>query len=127
MARPIRTIRRSIRAAVSATRVLRYTALSGRIADDVASGRLVLVRDFLARIGGADLPDGKQSWFGRAAKKAFIAANGAAPVMVWAQHRTTGRFIHVCAYSPLDAALYEAVRKYAGTRHLLAADYARCA
>lgn len=125
--RPIRTIRRSIRAALRAGRAVGCTVLSGKAAADVKAGRLVLVRDFLARVGGADLPDGQQSWFGRYAKRAYIAATGHAPLMVWTRHRTTGRWIHVCAYSPLDAALYEALRSYKGTRHLLAGTYAEAA
>jgi hypothetical protein len=127
MTRMIRAIRRSIRAALNAGRALGYTTLSGRIAADVAAGRLILVRDFLDRVGGGDLPDGQQSWFGRHAKKAFVAATGRAPLMVWARHRTTGRWIHVAAYSPLDPALYAALRSYKGTRHLLASDYAEAA
>ncbi len=126
-ARTLRAIRRSITAALRAGRAVGYTTLSGRIAADIAAGRLVLVRDFLARVGGADLPDGQQSWFGRYAKKAFIAATGRTPLMVWARHRTTGRWIHVAAYTPLDAALYEALRSYKGTRHLLAGTYTEAA
>jgi hypothetical protein len=127
MTRTIRAIRRSIRAAMRTTRPLRYTTLSGLIAADIAAGRLILVRDFLDRVGGADLPDGQQSWFGRHAKRAFIAATGRTPLMVWARHRTTGRWIHVAAYTPLDLALYTALRSYAGTRHLLAGTYAEAA
>lgn len=125
--RTLRAIRRSIRAAVRAGRAIRYTTLSGRIAADIAAGRLIRTNDFLDRIGGEDLPDGQRSWFGRHAKRAFIAATGRAPLMVWARHRTTGRWIHVACYGPIDAALYTALRSYKGTRHLLAGDYAEAA
>lgn len=47
-----------------------------------------------------------------------IAANGQPPVMVWAQHRTTGRWIHVAAYSPYDIALYIGLATYKQTKHL---------
>lgn len=127
MARTVRTIRRSIRAALTAGRPVGYLTLSGQIAADIASGRLIRTGDFLDRVGGADLPDGQRSWFGRFAKRAFIAATGHAPVMVWARHRTTGRWVHVAAYSPVDAALYTALRSYKGTQHLLATDYAEAA
>lgn len=125
---PLRKIQhRLIAAARHIDRPLKYVALSGSHWDAVASGRLIRVRDFLARVGGDDLPDGKQSYFGRVTKKAYIAATGRTPLTVWTQHRTTGRWIHVAIYTPLDLALYEALRSYKGTRHLLATSYSEAA
>ena len=114
-------------AARATCKALGYRTLSGIIAAHVEAGRLITVGTFLDRIGGEDLPDGKRSWFGRHAKKAYRAANGCDPIRVWAQHRTTGRWNHVHAYGPIDAALYEAVATYKGTRHLLADTYAEAA
>lgn len=122
-----RTRRNTLRTAARTSRALGYRTLSGAVAALVDSGRLITVGTFLDRIGGEDLPDGKRSWFGRHAKKAYRAANGGDPIRVWTQHRTTGRFIHVHVYGPIDAALYEATATYKGTRHLLAADFAEAA
>lgn len=125
---PLRKIsNRLVTAARHIDRPLKYVALSGSHWDAVASGRLIRTRDFLERVGGGDLLDGQQSYFGRVTKKAFIAATGKTPLTVWTQHRTTGRWIHVCVYGPLELALYTALRSYKGTQHLLAGDYARCA
>jgi hypothetical protein len=122
-----RTRRNTLRTAARTTKALGYRTLSGIVAAAVENGRLITVGTFLDRIGGADLPDGKRSWFGRHAKKAHIAATGAEPIRVWAQHRTTGKFIHVHVYGPIDEALYEGLHSYKATRHLLADMYARCA
>ncbi|MEH0586211.1 hypothetical protein QA942_19825 [Streptomyces sp. B21-106] len=122
-----RTRRNTLHAAARTAKALGYRALSGIIASHVATGRLITVGTFLDRIGGADLPDGKRSWFGRHAKAAHVEATGATPVMVWAQHRTTGRWIHVNVFGPIDDALYAGLRSYKGTQHLLADTYARCA
>lgn len=122
-----RTRRNTLYAAAATHKALGYRTLSGLIAAHVEAGRLVTVGTFLDRIGGNDLPDGKRSWFGRHAKAAHIAATGTAPVRVWAQHRTTGRWIHVHVYGPIDPALYAGLRTYKGTQHLLADTYARCA
>lgn len=122
-----RTRRNTLRTAVTTTRALGYRTLSGIIGAHVATGRLITVGTFLDRIGGNDLPDGKRSWFGRHAKKAYIAATGTEPARVWAQHRTTGKFIHVHVYGPIDEALYEGLFAYKGTQHLLAADFAEAA
>lgn len=124
----IRTITRSHRAARTTSKALAYRTLSGIIATHVDAGRLIRTGDFLARIGGGDLPDGQQSWYGRHAAKAYRAANdGAVPIRVWAQHRTTGKWIHVFVYGPLDQALYTALQTYKATRHLLAANYREAA
>ena len=122
-----RTRRNTLRTATHTSRALGYRTLSGIVAALVDSGRLITVGTFLDRIGGADLPDGKRSWFGRHAKKAYRKVNGGDPIRVWAQHRTTGRFVHVHVYGPIDAALYEATADYKGTRHLLAATYQEAA
>jgi hypothetical protein len=122
-----RTRRNTLRTATTTSRALGYRTLSGIIASWVATGRLITVGTFLDRIGGNDLPDGKRSWFGRFAKKAYRAANGGDPIKVWTQHRTTGRFIHVHVYNPIDNALYEATASYKGTQHLLAGTYAEAA
>lgn len=127
MTRRLRTVRRTIRAAATTTKALAYRTLSGIIAAHVANGRLIRTGDFLDRIGGADLPDGQKSWFGRHVAKAYRAANGAEPVKVWAQHRTTGRWIHVNVLGPIDLALYEALRGYKGTRHLAQVSYSEAA
>lgn len=122
-----RTRRNTIRAAATTSRALGYHTLSGIIATWVDTGRLITVGTFLDRIGGNDLPDGKRSWFGRHTAKAYRAANGGDSVKVWTRHRTTGRWIHVLVYNPIDQALYTALDTYKGTRHLLADTYARCA
>jgi hypothetical protein len=122
-----RTRRNTLRTATATSRALGYRTLSGLIAAAVEAGRLIKTGDFLERIGGGDLPDGKQAWFGRHAKKAYIAANGTEPVRVWAQHRTTGRWIHVHAYGVVDDALYAGLYSYKGTQHLLASNYSEAA
>ncbi|MEH0417833.1 hypothetical protein [Streptomyces sp. B21-083] len=122
-----RTRRNTTRAAAHTTRALGYRTLSGLIAAAVEQGRMVRTGDFLARVGGDDLPDGKKSWYGRHVAKAYRAATGAEPLRVWAQHRTTGKWIHVHAYNVVDQALYSGLFSYKGTQHLLAADYAEAA
>ncbi|MDX3582518.1 hypothetical protein [Streptomyces europaeiscabiei] len=122
-----RTRRNTLRTAAHTSRALGYRTLSGIIAAHVENGRLITVGTFLDRIGGNDLPDGKRSWFGRHTAKAYRAATGGEPLKVWAQHRTTGRWIHVNVFGPIDQALYTALHSYKATRHLLADTYARCA
>ncbi|MFD8545598.1 hypothetical protein [Streptomyces sp. NPDC059649] len=123
MHRTVATIRRTIAAALAATKPLRYAALSGEIAALVAAGRLVRTGDVLDRLG-ADLPDGQRSWYGRHVAKAYCAAHlGADAIRVWAQHRTTGRWIHVHVYRPTDPALYAGLASYKATRHLIATDF----
>jgi hypothetical protein len=122
-----RTRRNTLRTAVRTSRALGYRTLSGLIAAAVETGRLITVGTFLDRIGGADLPDGKRSWFGRHVAKAYRKATGTEPLRVWAQHRTTGRWIHVNVFHVVDEALYEGLFSYKGTRHLLAADFAEAA
>ncbi|MFI9200188.1 hypothetical protein [Streptomyces sp. NPDC053048] len=110
-------IRRTITAALRATKALGYRTLSGLVAHFVDTGRLLRTGDILDRLG-ADLPDGQRSWYGRHVAKAYRTAHlGAEPLMVWAQHRTTGKWIHVHVYAPADPALYTALRTYKATRH----------
>lgn len=122
-----RTRRNTHRAATTTSRALRYRTLSGIIATHVEQGRLIRTGDFLDRIGGSDLPDGKRAWFGRHVAKAYRKAHGGDSVKVWTQHRTTGKWIHVFVYGPIDQALYTALTTYKGTRHLLAGTYAEAA
>lgn len=123
----LRTIRRTHTAALDAAKALAYRTLSGVIATLVDQGRLIRTGDLLDRLG-ADLPDGQRSWYGRHVAKAYRTANdGADAIKVWAQRRTTGKWIHVHVYAPIDPALFEALRTYKATRGLVAADFARCA
>ena len=121
--------RRTLHTAAATSKALAYRTLSGIVATLVDTGRLIRTGDALDRFGGADLPDGQQSWFGRHVAKAYRAAhNGAEPIRVWAQHRTTGRFCHVFVYAPTDPALPTGLRSYKATRYLAdQATYARCA
>ena len=122
-----RTRRNTIRTATHTSRALGYRTLSGIIAAHVEQGRLVRTGDFLDRVGGGDLKDGQKAWFGRHVAKAYRAQHGGDTVKVWAQHRTTGKFIHVYAYGVVDEALYEGLFAYKGTQHLLAADFTEAA
>lgn len=122
-----RHIARTHRAARTTSKALAYRTRSGLIAAAVEQGTLIRTGDLLDRLG-ADLPDGQRSWYGRHAAKAYRAGHlGADAVKVWAQHRTTGRYIHVNVFEPTDPALYTALATYKATRHLVAADFARCA
>ena len=122
-----RTRRNTLRTATRTAKALNYRTLSGLIAAAVDAGRLVRTGDFLERVGGGDLPDGKKSWFGRHVAKAYRQVHGGDAVKVWAQHRTTGRWIHVAAYGPIDPALYAGLRSYKGTQHLLAGLFVEAA
>jgi len=113
-----RHIARTHRAARHMVKALRYRCLSGDIAVAVDTGTLIRTGDLLERLGADDLKDGFKSWYGRHVKKAYIAANGRPPVMVWAQHRTTGKWIHVAAYSPFDLSLYIGLATYKQTAFL---------
>src|SRR5512139_863205 len=113
-----RTRRNDLHAAARTPKALNYRTLSGVVAVLVDTGQLIRTGTFLDRIGGADLPDGQQSWYGRHVAKAYRQAHGGNPVKVWAQHRTTGKWIHVHAYNPIDPALYAGLRSYKGTQHL---------
>lgn len=115
-----RTRRNTLRTATATTKALGYRTLSGLIAAHVENGRLVRTGDFLTRVGGSDLKDGAKSWFGRHVAKAYRQAHGGDAVRVWTQHRTTGKWIHVFVYGPIDPALYAGLRTYKATRHLLA-------
>lgn len=122
-----RTRRNDLYAAAKTCKALGYRTLSGIVAAHVEAGRLIRTGDFLQRVGGSDLPDGQQSWYGRHVAKAYRAATGSEPLKVWAQHRTTGRWIHVAVYNPIDPALYTGLRTYKATRHLLPALFTEAA
>ncbi|MEV4440442.1 hypothetical protein AB0K09_15740 [Streptomyces sp. NPDC049577] len=112
-------IRRTITAARTATKDLGYRTLSGRIAHLVDTGALIRTGDLLDRLGADHLPDGQRSWYGRHVAKAYRAAHlGTDAIKVWAQHRSTGKWIHVHVYAPTDPALYTALRTYKATRDL---------
>ncbi|MFI9235798.1 hypothetical protein [Streptomyces sp. NPDC053079] len=128
MNRKITAIRRTIATARTTAKALGYRTLSGLVAHLVDTGHLVRTGDILDRLGASDLKDGQKSWYGRHVAKAYRAAHlGADAIRVWTQHRTTGRWIHVHVYAPADPALYTALHTYKATRHLVAADFARCA
>ena len=122
-----RTRRNTLRTAATTSRALGYRTLSGIIAALVDTGRLIRTGDFLDRVGGSDLKDGQKAWFGRHVAKAYRAANGGDTVRVWTQHRTTGKWIHVFVYGPIDDALYIGLHSYKGTRHLLASNFTEAA
>ncbi|MFJ2568941.1 hypothetical protein ACIOYT_00775 [Streptomyces halstedii] len=123
-----RRIARIHTAARTMAKALRYRCLSGLIAVAVEQGTLIRTGDLLDRLGADDLKDGQRSWYGRHAAKAYRATHlGADTVRVWAQHRTTDKWIHVFVYQPTDPALYAALTTYKATRHLVQADYAEVA
>lgn len=122
-----RRIARTHQAARTTSKALAYRCRSGLIAAAVEHGALIRTGDLLDRLG-AGLPDGQRSWYGRHCAKAYRAAHlGADAVKVWAQHRTTGRWIHVHVYQPTDPALYTALVTYKATQHLAATDFAEAA
>lgn len=127
MTRTAKIRRRTNTAARTTTKALYYRCINGTIGSLVDTGRLIKTGDFLDRIGGHDLPDGQKSWFGRHVAKAYRATHGCDAPKVWTQHRTTGKWIHVFVYGPIDDALYTALRTYKGTRHLLASTYTEAA
>lgn len=110
--------RRTQTAARTASKALNYRCISGIVAVLVDQGRLVRTGDVLDRFGGGGLPDGQQAWYGRHVAKAYRKVHGGDPVRVWAQHRTTGRWVHVYVYNPGDPALLAGLRSYKATRHL---------
>lgn len=119
-----RHIARTHRAARNMSKALAYRTRSGSIAAAVEQGTLIRTGDLLERLGADDLKDGQKAWFGRHAAKAYRATHlGADAVKVWAQHRTTGRYIHVNVFEPTDPALYTALTTYKATRHLGQADF----
>ncbi|MFI7890899.1 hypothetical protein ACIFUY_06500 [Streptomyces sp. CACIS-1.16CA] len=118
-----RRIARVHTAARQVSKALAYRTRSGLIAAAVEQGTLVRTGDLLDRLG-ANLKDGQASWYGRHTAKAYRATHlGADAVKVWAQHRTTGKWIHVHVYAPTDPALYTALTTYKATRHLSQADF----
>lgn len=127
MLRKLRSICRTIAAALRANRAVGYATLNGDINIQLADGRLIRAGDFLEQLGAADLADGQQAWFGRHVAKAYRAEHGHSAPRAWAQHRTTGRWIHVYVYAPDDPALYAGLRSYKATRHLVAVELAEVA
>lgn len=124
--------RRTQTAARTAVKALYYRAISGDIAALVDNGRLVRTGDILERLGAADLKDGYKSHYGKHVAKAYRAARETEPVRVWAQHRTTGKWVHVFVYSPFEIALYIGLVTYKRTAHLarpafFQAAYSECA
>lgn len=113
-----RTRRNTLHAAAKTAKALGYRTLSGTIAVLVDTGQLIRTGDILNRLGASDLPDGQQAWYGRHVAKAYRTAHGGDTIRVWAQHRTTGRWIHVFVYTPTDPALTTGLRSYKATRHL---------
>jgi hypothetical protein len=87
----------------------------------LGSGDLIRTGDYLIQMGGGDLRDGYQSWYGRAVVKAYRQANHREPLRAWVQHRTTGRWIHVYVYCPGDPALLAGLASYSRTAHLVPA------
>ena len=121
-------IRRTIRAARTMPKALCYRTLNGLLALWVDQGRLIRTGDLLDRLGADDMLDGYKSWYGRHVVKAYRADNqGAEPLKVWTQHRTTGKWIDVHVYNPTDPALYAGLRSYKRTAYLTATEYAECA
>jgi hypothetical protein len=127
MLRKLRSICRTIAAALRISRPVAYATLNGELGAQLADGRLIRTGDFLIEHGGGDLPDGKQAWFGRHVAKAYRAAHGHDAPRAWAQHRTTGRWIKVHVYAPDEPALYAGLRSYKGTRHLVAVELSEAA
>ena len=105
-------------AARTAAKALRYRCISGVVAVLVDAGQLIRTGDHLDRVGGSDLPDGQKGWYGRHVAKAYRKTHGGDAIRLWAQHRTTGRWIHVHVYNPADPALLAGLRSYKATRHL---------
>lgn len=113
-----RTRRNTLRTAATTSKALGYRTLSGHYATLLEAGHLIRTGDLLDQLGADDLKDGHRSWYGRHVAKAFRATHGSDSVKVWAQHRTTGKWIHVHVYAPTDPALYTALHTYKATRHL---------
>jgi hypothetical protein len=112
----------------TAGRHIQYATLNGRLQAQLTRGAIIRTGDILTALGLGDLPDGKQSWYGRHAAKAYRTARGTDPRRAWVQHRTTARWITVYVYSPTDPALTTALYSYKATREALAAaDYTEAA
>lgn len=110
--------RRTQAAARTTIKALNYRAISGIVASLVDNGQLIRTGDALDHFGGADLPDGQKSWYGRHVAKAYRKTHGGDAIRVWTQHRTTGKWIHVFVYNPVDPALFAGLAAYKATRHL---------
>lgn len=127
MFRRLRSIYRTIAAALRTSRAFGYVTLNGDVGAQLADGRLIRTGDYLIEVGGGDLPDGVQSWFGRHVAKAYRAEHGHSAPRAWVQHRTTGRYVHVYVYAPDDPALFTGLRAYKATRHLITVELSEVA
>ncbi len=107
--------RRTIAAARTANTHTQYAALNGWLQAALNRSQIIRTGDMLTRLG-ITLPDGQQSWYGRHVKTAHRNATGTNPIRVWAQHRTSGRWIQVHAYTPDNPALTAALWSYKATR-----------
>lgn len=112
-------IRRSIRAAVTSPKPLRYAARSGAVLADLLAGRVIRVSAYLASRGlDPAFIDRYGSPTGRAVAKAYRQFAGVEPLRCWVQN-DAGRFIHIAVYQPADDALpagfvaYKRTREYA--------------
>jgi hypothetical protein len=112
---------RTTAAARTANLHTQYATLNGHYQAQLQRGAIIRTGDILAALGLGDLPDGKQSWYGRHAAKAYRTARGTDPRRAWVQHHTTSRWIAVYVYSPTDPALTTALYTYKATREALAA------
>lgn len=115
----IRNLIRRTRAVFEAVRVPRatyYRVLNGKVINEALEiGWLIRTSEMLDRLF-IELPDGKQSWYGRHVVKAYRATHGRDPLKAWVQHRTTGRWIKVYVYAPDDRSLITGLRTYKATR-----------
>jgi hypothetical protein len=106
----------AIRAAVQMPRAAYCRILNGAALNEALEiGWLIRTSEMLDRLF-IELPDGKQSWYGRHVVKAYRATHGRDPLKAWVQHHTTGRWIHVYVYAPDDKALIQGLRTYKATR-----------
>jgi hypothetical protein len=107
---------------------IQYATLNGKLQAQLTRGAIIRTGDILTALGLGNLPDGKQSWYGRHVAKAYRTSTGSDGRRAWVQHRTTGRWIAVYVYSPADPALTTALYSYKATREALAAaDYTEAA
>ncbi|MFD9564367.1 hypothetical protein [Streptomyces sp. NPDC059994] len=111
MTRRLAVIRRTITAALQASRALGYRTLSGIVASDLQAGRVIQCSEFLRRLGlDEDLIRSLRSWFGRYAAKAWRTGTMTEPRKVWAL--IDDRWTHVAVYQPNSFALPAAVTSY---------------
>lgn len=115
-----RRIARTLTAVLALPQQALFALLNGAaIQRMLNTGDLIRTGDYLTAMGGGDLRDGYQSWYGRAVAKAYRIANRRNPLKAWVQHRTTGRWIRVNVFAPGDPALLIGLRTYGRTAHLV--------